>query len=90
MMTTYILIALLAWNVIVFFLYAADKSRAKRGSRRISERTLILSALCLGGVGAMVGMSFLRHKTQHTNFKVLVPIGLVLTVAAVGLMFWIC
>ena len=89
-MTTYILLAILAWNVIVFFLYAADKSRAKRAARRISERTLILSALCLGGAGAMAGMSLLRHKTQHTNFKILVPIGLILTVAAVGLIIWFC
>ena len=90
MTLTYILLALLVWNVFVFFLYAADKSRAKRAVRRISERTLILSALCLGGVGAMAGMSLLRHKTQHTSFKILVPIALVLTLAAFGLMLWFC
>jgi len=86
---TYILFALLAWNLFVFLLYAVDKSRAKRGSHRMSEHTLILCAFCLGGAGAMAGMSILRHKTQHIKFKILVPISLFLTATAVGLIFWV-
>ena len=82
-LTTYILIALAVWNLIVLLLYAADKSRAGRGSRRISERTLILSAFCLGGVGAMAGMLLLRHKTRHMKFRILIPISLILTAAVV-------
>ena len=87
---SYILLALAVWNLFVFLLYAADKNRARRTSRRISERALILCAFCFGGVGAMAGMLFLRHKTRHMKFKILIPISLLLSVAAVGLILWMC
>jgi len=80
-MKHYILLFLIAWNLAVFFLYAADK----RGSRRISERTLILCAFLLGGAGAISGVCLLRHKTRHLKFRVLVPLSFLLTVAAIVL-----
>ena len=64
----------LVWNVIVFFLYGTDKLKAKKGAWRISEKTLLLCAFLLGGVGAFAGMKVFRHKTQHTSFKILVPV----------------
>ena len=48
----YIFFALLVWNFIAFILYGADKERAKKGKRRISENTLLLTAFLMGGVGA--------------------------------------
>ena len=79
----FLLLALLAWNLAVFLLYAVDKSRARRGGERISERSLILAAVIGGGAGAAAGMMLLRHKTRHLKFTILVPLALVLTVAAV-------
>jgi uncharacterized membrane protein YsdA (DUF1294 family) len=82
-MKHYIVIALSSWNLTVFFLYAMDKYRSKRGSWRVSERTLIVCALCLGGIGAAAGMGLLRHKTRHLKFRILIPFSLLITVAVV-------
>ena len=83
-MTKGLSIALLVWNLIVFILYGADKAKAKRGNRRIPEKTLLWCAFLLGGAGGMAGMLVFRHKTRHTKFRVLLPLALILTLAAVG------
>ena len=65
-----------AWAVMsaaTFALYGADKSRARKGAWRISEKTLLLCALCLGAFGAAAGMGIFRHKTRHLKFRILVP-----------------
>ena len=72
-------ILIIVWNILVFIMYGIDKYKSKKGSWRISEKTLILSALFLGGVGAMLGMELFRHKTKHLKFKIIVPVSCVLT-----------
>ena len=74
-------IALAAWNVVVFCIYGLDKSKAKHGKRRISEKTLLLTAALMGAPGAMLGMTVFRHKTKHTKFKIGVPLLLIVNVA---------
>ena len=76
-----LLIAVAFWNLVVFLLYAVDKRRAKSGSWRISERTLIFGAICLGGLGAIMGVYLLRHKTRHMKFRILIPLSLLITIA---------
>ena len=71
------------WNIITFSLYAIDKRKAAKNKWRISEATLIACAFIMGGIGAMLGMSILRHKTQHLKFKLLVPIAVILNIAIV-------
>ena len=75
--------AIALWNIITFALYAIDKRKAAKNKWRISEATLILCAFLMGGIGAMLGMSILRHKTQHLKFKLLIPISVVLNIAIV-------
>lgn len=55
-------------NLWAFGLMWFDKRRAKRGGRRVRERTLFLSALAGGSLGAILGMQIFRHKTQHWYF----------------------
>jgi len=74
------IIALIIWNIVVFVMYGLDKQRAKLRKRRISEETLMLSALLLGGTGALFGMSVFRHKTKHLKFKIGVPLLLILNI----------
>lgn len=50
-----LLLALLLWNILVFATYAIDKRRAIRGAWRISEKTLMIESLLLGGFGAFLG-----------------------------------
>lgn len=60
---------LIAANLWAFGLMGFDKRRAKRaGARRIRERTLFLSALLGGSLGAVIGMWTFRHKTKHWYF----------------------
>ncbi len=52
-----------------------DKRRAKRkGTRRIRERTLFLSAFLGGPAGALLGMWLFHHKTKHWYFVVGMPL----------------
>lgn len=66
-------VVLTAWNLATFALMNADKRRAKRNRRRISERTLFFCAFLLGGIGIFCGMYVFHHKTRHLSFKILVP-----------------
>ena len=73
-----------AVNLAAFTLYGVDKRRARRGQWRIPERTLIVIALLLGGVGALAGMRVFRHKTKHLSFRICVPLGAVISLAALA------
>lgn len=60
-----------ALSLITLAMYAWDKRAAKRpGARRVRERTLHLMAVAGGFPGALAGMFWLRHKTQHASFIV--------------------
>ena len=71
-------------NVLTFFLYAIDKLKAKKGTRRISEKVLIFFTIAFGGVGALLGMCLLRHKTRKGKFKSAVAIGLLIALVSVA------
>ena len=72
-------------NIVTFVVYAADKriAQSRKGIRRVPERTLLLLSFLGGCVGATLGMWLVRHKTKHTRFVILVPLSLVLWIAAV-------
>lgn len=59
-------------NLVAMMMYAYDKMMARKGDRRISERTLLFLAL-VGPFGALAGMRWFRHKTRKMKFK-LVPL----------------
>ena len=72
------------WNIAVFILYGVDKFKAQAGAWRVSEKTLLLCALCFGAIGAFAGMKVFRHKTKHAQFTILVPIMIVLNLLVIG------
>lgn len=73
---------LAAVNLWAFGLMWFDKRRAKRpGARRVRERTLFLSALLGGGLGATAGMWIFRHKTKHWYFVWGMPLILLVQLA---------
>ena len=74
----YFMLLALVWNLIVFFIYGIDKSKARREARRISEKFLLVVALIFGAVGAMFGMVVFNHKTSKMKFRILVPLLVVL------------
>lgn len=71
------------WNLITFLTMGLDKWKAKRGSWRISEGTLLLMAFFMGGVGSMLGAHVFRHKTQKIKFKILLPLSLIVNLLMV-------
>lgn len=75
-----LVIYLVIINLASFFMYGIDKRRAKKNKWRISEKTLLIMAAVGGSVGAMLGMTKFRHKTQKWKFKLLIPIFLILQV----------
>ncbi len=82
-MSENIFFAYAAWNFIVFLTYGLDKGFARRGTRRISERTLLMLAFFMGAAGAAFGMYVFHHKTRKKKFRILIPVYLILNIAAV-------
>jgi predicted MPP superfamily phosphohydrolase len=61
-----------------------DKSYAKKGARRIPEKTLLLWAFLGGSIGAFLGMKVFHHKTLKPKFAVTVPLLMVLELVICG------
>ena len=68
-------------NIVTFLVYGIDKWKAKQGSWRISEATLLMLAVIGGTIGALFGMQVWRHKTMHLKFKYGLPLILLSQIA---------
>lgn len=73
----------LGWNIATFLIMGFDKFLAKANKRRISEKTLLLTAFFMGGFGSWCGSKVFRHKTQKTKFKILLPVSILVNIAAI-------
>ena len=82
----YFLWYLLLINSAAFILMLVDKRKAIKNRWRIPERTLILSALFGGSIGALLGMYTFRHKTKHLKFTLGIP---AILIAQISLAIWI-
>lgn len=65
---------LVSADLLLFILMGADKSKARRGRRRIPEKRLFLFALLGGALGGTLGMSVFHHKTRHFRFAFFFPL----------------
>ena len=65
---------LMVINIVTFLVYGIDKIKAKQGSWRISEATLLIFAVIGGSIGALLGMQVWHHKTMHKKFKYGLPL----------------
>ena len=70
-------------NLLSFALFGIDKNKAKKGSWRISERTLIASAILFGSFGTWIGMKVFHHKTRKPLFAWGVPLLCILQLALI-------
>ena len=79
--------AILIWNLLVFMIYGIDKSKARKGAWRISEKYLLSFAFLCGGFGAwLAGVTF-HHKTRKWYFKTVWFLGIVTTLVALYLIW---
>ncbi|MFK7831429.1 MAG: DUF1294 domain-containing protein [Congregibacter sp.] len=82
-------------SVATFLVYAWDKSAARRGAWRTSERTLHLLGVIGGWPGAVLAQNHLRHKSSKLSFLRLFWVTAIVNCAAFvwlftpnGLQFW--
>ncbi len=78
-----LLFLMLVWNIITFTMMGIDKHKAKVDGRRISEKTLLLSAVIMGGIGICAGAAVFHHKTQKFLFKIMMPLSLIINGAVI-------
>ena len=80
-MANALLYYLIVINILTFAVYGIDKWKARQGSWRISEATLLMLAVIGGTIGALFGMQVWRHKTMHLKFKYGLPLILLSQIA---------
>ena len=80
-MANALLYYLIVINILTFAVYGIDKWKARQGSWRISEATLLMLAVIGGTIGALLGMQVWRHKTMHLKFKYGLPLILLTQIA---------
>ena len=85
-MSEALILLLLALNLFSFVLFGVDKAKAKAGSWRIPEKTLLFSAVISGGIGAYLGMRVFHHKTRKPLFAIGIPC-IILAEAALLILF---
>lgn len=84
-----LILLMIVWNTIAFIMMGIDKYRAKKDGRRISEKTLIMSAFIMGAIGIIAGALAFHHKTKKLLFRVALPVALIVNAAAIyGLVYF--
>ena len=76
---------LIIMNVMEFVLMAADKYRAIHKKWRIPEKVLLLLPILGGGLGGLLAMLLVRHKTKRWYFVLLMP----LMTLIYGILTWV-
>ncbi|WP_333613226.1 DUF1294 domain-containing protein [Psychrobacter sp.] len=72
-------------GVITYGMYAKDKAAAQSGDWRTPESTLHLLSALGGWVGALVAQTYLRHKSQKPEFRIVYYLTVIINLA--GLLF---
>ncbi|MBQ3770284.1 MAG: DUF1294 domain-containing protein [Prevotella sp.] len=85
MIANALLYYLIVITIVTFLVYGIDKWKAKQGSWRISEATLLILAVIGGSIGALLGMKVWHHKTMHKKFKYGLPLILLAQIALIYL-----
>ncbi len=80
----WIVAALAGLNIATFGLYGLDKRRARRGTVRVPERTLLFFGFVGGSPGALLGQKLFRHKTRKRSFQIMFWVLVVLQGAVIA------
>lgn len=69
-------------NLIALIMTVADKKKACKGKRRISEKSLMLISALGGAMLMYITMLLIRHKTKHIKFMLGLPLITTLQICA--------
>ena len=86
----YLVVYLLAVNLLLFGLMGVDKYKAKHDRWRVRESTLFVCAVIGGSVGGILGMRMFHHKTLHTAFRLGFPAVLAVQLLLAGIIWVHC
>ena len=73
-------------NALGLLFMLIDKQKARRGTWRIPEETLIGIGLLGGSIGSIAGMYLFRHKTRHPKFYIGLPL---ILIGQAALIIWL-
>ena len=76
--------AVIALNLLAFAMFGIDKAKARAGSWRVAESTLLMLAFVGGTLGAYAGRAVFRHKTRKAPFNSNLFVIAVLQLLALG------
>ena len=85
-MAVYIAALMVMMSIAGALVCTHDKRAARRGARRVSERTLWTLALLGGAAGVLAAMLAVRHKTRKARFVIFMP---VLAALQISLLVWL-
>lgn len=84
----YFMLYILIINLFGFALMVIDKYKAKKNKWRIKEMNFFITAIIGGAAGVLLGMTMVRHKTQHKSFYIEIPLIYLLNILVVcGLLY---
>ena len=86
----YLVVYLLAVNLLLFGLMGVDKYKAKHDRWRVRESTLFVCAVIGGSVGGILGMRMFHHKTLQTAFRLGFPAVLAVQLLLAGIIWAHC
>ena len=69
MIANALLYYLIVITIVTFLVYGIDKWKAKQGSWRISEASLLILAVIGGSIGALFGMKVWDEERDRSNLR---------------------
>lgn len=77
-------------NLLTLVVYGVDKMAARKAWRIVPESTLLIFGFVGGWPGAVVGQQLFRHKTQKKPFMTWFIISVMMNIAVLVAIYWVC
>lgn len=87
--TTVYICYLVIMSLVSFFLFGSDKKKAEKGATRTKEKTLLMSTVYGGAIGAFTGRIIFHHKTDKKYFSITIILSLLLQLAVLGVLIYL-
>ena len=78
-----VMLFILLMSIFTLAVFSADKKRARKGSERIPEKTLLVMTALFGAFGAFIGRILAHHKTEKGYFSLVIWFSMILQAALI-------